>query len=364
MKTADPLFSKLLDNLTTAILLVGPDLALRYLNPAAEMLLDVSLGRMQGAPIAEVFTEDSKPLAGMTSARETGNPYTKRHATLQLASGNRIVVDYAVTPIEDRGGRSLLLELQPLDRLLRISREETILSAQQTTRTLIRGLAHEIKNPLGGIRGAAQLLAKELPSDNLRDYTDIIIAETDRLRKLVDQLLGPHKLPQTRPINIHEVAERVAGLIEAETAGRVHIERDYDPSIPPLVGDKEQLIQAMLNIMRNAMHALAETPEPTIRISTRVLRKFTIGRQRHRLVCRLDIEDNGPGIPEELLQNIFFPMVSGRPEGTGLGLSIAQAIINQHQGLIECGSEPGHTCFSLYIPLEPIHEDTESGLDR
>lgn len=359
MKPADPLLTKLLDNLTTAILLIGPDRTLRYLNPAAEMLLDVSFGRMGGAPITELFTEGGKPLAGVTNARETGNPYTKRQATLQLASGNRIVVDYAVTPIEDRGGRSLLMELQPLDRLLRISREETILSAQQTTRKLIRGLAHEIKNPLGGIRGAAQLLAKELPSDNLRDYTDIIIAETDRLRKLVDQLLGPHKLPETRPINIHEVAERVAGLIEAETAGRVRIQRDYDPSIPPLVGDKEQLIQAMLNIMRNAMQALGETPEPSIRISTRVLRKFTIGRYRHRLVCRLDIEDNGPGIPEELLQNIFFPMVSGRPTGTGLGLSIAQAIINQHQGLIECTSEPGHTCFSLYIPLEPIHEDTE-----
>ena len=248
-----------------------------------------------------------------------------------------------------------MIELQPLDRLLRISREEGILSSQQNSQALIRGLAHEIKNPLGGLRGAAQLLAKELPNETLIDYTNIIIEEADRLGNLLNCMLGPHDLLDLQSINIHEVLERVRYLVSAETGGNIDIVRDYDPSIPELIGDKERLIQAVLNIVRNAMQALlnntAPNITPTIALKTRTMRNFTIGALRHRLVCRVEITDNGPGISEQLMKTIFLPMVSGRADGTGLGLSISQSIINHHKGLIQCASKTGSTTFFIYIPL-------------
>ena len=248
------------------------------------------------------------------------------------------------------------MEIEPRDRLLRISREEEMLAQQETTRVLVRGMAHEIKNPLGGIRGAAQLLERELPDPELKDYTQVIIEEADRLRTLVDRMLGPNTAPRLSPTNIHEVLERVRTLLDAESKGTVTFSRDYDPSLPEFLGDKEQLIQALLNIARNAMEALEahldQQATPEIIFRTRALRQFTIGHKRHRLVCRIDIIDNGPGIPPELLQNVFYPMISGRADGTGLGLSIAQSIIGQHRGLIECDSEPGQTDFIIFIPLE------------
>src|SRR5690606_6049167 len=223
------------------------------------------------------------------------------------------------------------------------------------TRALVRGLAHEIKNPLGGLRGAAQLLARELPDSGLKDYTNIIIQEADRLRNLVDRMLGPHKVPDRKPLNVHEVIERVRQLLDVETHGQIEFVRDYDPSLPDLRGDKEQLIQAVLNVGRNAVEAInrASPPikQPRILLRTRALRQFTIGTNRHRLVVRMEIIDNGPGVPPKLLETIFLPMVSGRPDGTGLGLSIAQSIINHHNGLIECTSQPGNTNFSIYTPV-------------
>ncbi len=356
--TPDYLNNPLLDNLTTAVVLVDCKLHICYLNSAAEMLLELSGSRALGLNVVQLLTENEKPLEEMTHTLESGNPYTRRQASLSLPSGQCISVDYTVTPVQHRGDDYLLLEFQPLDRMLKISREASILSTQETSRALIRGLAHEIKNPLGGLRGAAQLLAKELPDESLKDYTDIIIAEADRLRKLVDRLLGPHKLPEQKPLNIHEVLERVVKLITAETGGGIDFKRDYDPSIPTLQGDKGKLIQAVLNIVRNAMQAFTQGQQqpPQLLLQTRVLRQFTLGDRRHRLVCRVDIVDNGPGIPPELQQTIFFPMVSGRAQGTGLGLSIAQSIVNQHKGLIECSSQPGNTRFTIYLPLEPIHE--------
>lgn len=220
---------------------------------------------------------------------------------------------------------------------------------------LVRGLAHEIKNPLGGIRGAAQLLSRELPEESLKDYTNVIIEEADRLRNLVDRMLGSNKLPNLAPTNIHEVLERVSSLVEAESQGSITLVRDYDPSIPDLLLDREQMIQAVLNMVRNAMQAIAGQNDlrlGRITLRSRTLRQFTIGHTRHRLVCKVEIIDNGPGIPAELQETIFYPMVSGRPDGTGLGLAIAQNIISQHQGLIECESHPGHTVFSLFLPLE------------
>lgn len=231
-----------------------------------------------------------------------------------------------------------------------------MIAKQAATQSLVRGMAHEIKNPLGGIRGSAQLLAKMLENPDLKEFTDIIIDEVDRLRNLVDKMLGPNKLPEREATNIHEVLERVHSLITVESDGQVHLLRDYDPSIPEFMADKEQLIQVVLNIVRNAMQALLSQESvqttPQIVLRTRAVRQFTIGHTRHRLVLHLAIQDNGPGIPDDIRESLFYPMISGRAEGTGLGLSIAQSIVNQHQGIIECQSEPGHTEFSIYLPLE------------
>ena len=354
---ADNLHHRILDNLKTAIILVEPNLTVSYLNPAAEALLAVSRHRMQGHSVTKLFFEPEDTMINLLDAINNFNAYTKREAQLFLQSGEKITVDFAVTPVyENNGRKSLIIELQPLDRLLRISREEGLFSSQENARVLIRGLAHEIKNPLGGLRGAAQLLARELPSEDLADYTNIIIEEADRLRNLVDNMLGPNTSLRMEPTNIHEVLERVRHLVEAEGLGTIRIVRDYDPSIPDLVGDREQLIQATLNIVRNAVQALQQlnysSDSPQIILRTRTLRQFTIGSHRYRLVCRVDVIDNGPGIPESVREAIFLPMVSGRPEGTGLGLSISQSIINRHRGLIECSSEPGNTVFTLNIPLE------------
>lgn len=355
MTISDALHRLLLDNLTTATLLLNDALRLEYMNPAAEMLLAISGQRSHGQFISELFTETTEALQSLRLAVEQAHPFTKREALLTSATGQTLTVDYAVTPILSTAGTMLLLEVHPRDRLLRITKEEAQLSKQETSKMLVRGLAHEIKNPLGGIRGAAQLLARQLPDENLRDYTNVIIEEADRLRNLVDRMLGSNKLPSLAMTNVHEVLERVCNLVEAETQGDITLVRDYDPSLPDLLIDREQMIQAVLNIVRNAMQAISaqnELPLGRITLRTRAMRQFTIGHVRHRLVTKIEIIDNGPGIPPELHDTLFFPMVSGRPDGTGLGLAITQNIISQHQGLIECESQPGHTLFSIFLPLE------------
>ncbi|AJQ50122.1 MULTISPECIES: nitrogen regulation protein NR(II) [Pseudomonas] len=355
MTISDAQHRLLLDNLTTATLLLNAELRLEYMNPAAEMLLAVSGQRSHGQFISELFTESTEALSSLRQAVEQAHPFTKREAQLTSLTGQTITVDYAVTPILNQGQTLLLLEVHPRDRLLRITKEEAQLSKQETTKMLVRGLAHEIKNPLGGIRGAAQLLARELPEEGLRDYTNVIIEEADRLRNLVDRMLGSNKLPSLAMTNIHEVLERVCSLVDAESQGCITLVRDYDPSLPDVLIDREQMIQAMLNIVRNAMQAISSQNElrlGRITLRSRALRQFTIGHVRHRLVARVEIIDNGPGIPPELQDTLFYPMVSGRPDGTGLGLAITQNIISQHQGLIECESHAGHTAFSIYLPLE------------
>jgi len=356
--TPDSGYKSILDSLSTSLLVLGEDLTIRYLNPAAENLFETSLTRTRGQPLGDLLIDSSDALKTLYAALNNGQSYTRREAEFALLTGSRFTVDYSVTPVSV-DPTELVIEIQPKDRMLRISREEDIISQQETTRILVRGMAHEIKNPLGGIRGAAQLLDRELNSEDQREYTQVIINEADRLRSLVDRMLGPNKALQMASTNIHEVLERVRTLIEAESKGRVRLKRDYDPSIPEFTGDKEQLIQAFLNIARNAMEAAFENQVdshsgdmPTITFRTRALRQFTIGHRRHRLVCRVDIIDNGPGIPPELLQNVFYPMISGRASGTGLGLSITQSIIGQHRGLVECESEPGRTDFIIFLPLE------------
>ncbi len=345
----------LLDSLKTAVVLLGDDLRVRYLNTAAEVLLEASASRLRSTRFANCFADATPRETLLRQALQEQQPYTERMVKLALTDGRELTVDYTVTPVH-RHRDMLLLEIQPMDRSMRIDRERALLSANDTSRNLVRGLAHEIKNPLGGILGASQLLARELARSDLLEYTDIIIAETERLRQLVDRLLGPSSPAQFSAVNIHEITERTAALVEAETNGRLNIRREYDPSIPDLYGDRGKLIQAALNLLRNAMQAVETSGQladgsAAVTLRTRVVNHFTIGRRQHRIVCRLDIIDNGPGIPEDILDRIFYPMVSGHPEGSGLGLPIAQSAIQMHQGLIECDSHPGLTRFSIYLPI-------------
>lgn len=352
MTKSEVSYKHLLDSLNTAVVVADANLRVWHMNPAAEALLTVSGERVEGVNLGTVVHESEAALKDLQLALANDHQFTRRRAEWTTGHGSHLTVDYSVTPLTNP--RGLLIEIQPLDRLLRISREEALLSAQDTSRNLVRGMAHEIKNPLGGIRGAAQLLARELDDGELKEYTQVIIEEADRLRNLVDRMLGPRTPPKLQPINIHQILERVCVLVIAESAGAVTITRDYDPSIPDLPGDAEQLLQATLNIVRNAMQALLENKveHGVICLRSRIQRQFTIGRVHHPLVCRIDIVDNGPGVPAGLIEDIFYPMISGRAEGTGLGLAISQQLINQHNGLIECESRPGQTQFTIYIPME------------
>ncbi|WP_434783505.1 nitrogen regulation protein NR(II) [Mangrovimicrobium sediminis] len=343
----------ILDNISTAVVALDAELQVLSVNNAGEVLLETSEARCVGHGAEKLVTQPETLMDVLEQVRDSRNSVARRSMQLFLHTGREICADLLLTPINGGdSGVDLLLEILPVDRLLKISREESIYHSQETTREMIRGLAHEIKNPLGGVRGAAQLLARELPNEELAEYTNIIIREADRLRDLVDRMLGPNQQPDRRDLNVHEVLEHVRNLIAAETDNRITVNRDYDPSLPDLRGDRSQLIQAVLNIVRNALQAAPDVDRCEITLRSRPQRQFTIGAVRHRLVCRLDIEDNGPGIPEDMLPTIFMPMVTGRAEGSGLGLTIAQSIITRHGGLLGCTSEPGRTCFTIYLPME------------
>ncbi|CAK0778520.1 sensory histidine kinase NtrB [Gammaproteobacteria bacterium] len=349
-----------LDNLSTAVLLFDDQLRLRYLNPAAEMLLAMSKRQALGLPLEDLLPHNRSFCLRLGEVLETGHPFTEREMAVVLSGARSVTVYCMVTPILDGGmSRELLVELVRVDRHLRVLREGALLTQNTATRALVRGLAHEIKNPLGGLRGAAQLLERELSDESLKEYTRIIIGEADRLQDLLNRMLGPNTLPRKRAINIHEVLERVHTLVEAEVSRSIRLHVDYDPSIPLVIADPDQLIQALLNLVRNAAQALEERGNITLR--TRIRRQFTIAGQRHRLVLQVDVVDDGPGIPEELVPYIFLPMVTGRAEGVGLGLPIAQSLINQNGGLIECTSQPGETIFSLLLPLSNNVRETERG---
>lgn len=352
----------ILDNLSTSVLVIDNDLIITYLNPSAESLLAVSANRVCGSSAEFFFANSGINWKALHRALLHGRPFTERKISILLPDTNHIVVDYSVTPAQTASGRVLIVEIQAMDRIMRINKEEAMISAHMTSKNLIRGLAHEVKNPLGGIRGAAQLLAAELDNNDpeLKEYTEIITSEVERLSNLVDRMLGPIKPGRMTHLNIHAVTEQVATLVRAETQGELDIVKDYDPSIPEIYGDKEQLIQAILNIVRNAMQALQSAGMigngGTITLKTRIQQHFTIGKQYHRMVCKLEIIDNGPGIPPEIAERIFYPMISGRPEGTGLGLSIAQSAINLHHGLIECDSREGQAKFTIYLPVTVKYE--------
>ena len=349
-------YARLLENLATGVVVVDHELRLVNMNPAAEMLLAVSVRQAKGLHFQDLAGCSEALSSGMRRCLDSGHPYTEREQPLILADRSLITVDCTVSPLDNRNlddsfaELNLLIELRQVDQQLRINREEQLLAQSQTSRALVRNLSHEIKNPLGGLRGAAQLLEQELDNADLKEYTQIIIGEADRLRNLVDRMLGPIKPPLYRDVNTHEVLERVRNLVLAESANGLYIKQDYDPSIPPLKGDADQLIQALLNIVRNAVQALSG--HGTIILRTRVQRRSTIGLKRFKLVMRIEVIDDGPGIPAALREDIFFPTISGYAQGTGLGLSIAQSLINQHNGLIECKSRPGETIFTLLLPLK------------
>ncbi|MHB8623106.1 MAG: nitrogen regulation protein NR(II) [Sulfuricaulis sp.] len=343
---------RIIENLTTSVLTFDNDLRLMSINPAGEMLFEVSAKKILGLRLSELLPDSRRLVKILNQTLESHHPFTARGVPVKLPDHNIVTVDCTVSALTDDAGSAatLLVELTQVDRLLRLARDESKLDRQAANRAVMRGLAHEIKNPLGGLRGAAQLLERELPVQALREYTRIIIHEADRLRNLVDRMMGPHQPLQKQPVNIHEILEHVRQLILVEVPVGLSIEREYDPSLPTFEGDPEQLIQAVLNIVRNAVEAMQQNG--VIHLRTLIERSFTIGQKRQRLVLRADIEDNGPGIPEEILEHVFYPMVTAKPGGTGLGLSIAQDILARHGGLIECVSRPGQTIFSIYLPLE------------
>ncbi|GAB6141964.1 two-component system sensor histidine kinase NtrB [Methylosoma difficile] len=349
------MYKRILEHLNTAILLFSRELKLTYINSAGEILLADSAKHLRGCSAQELFkSSDPAFLMNIKHCFSMEEPLLDKELTLNRMNQS-MTVNFSATPMLDKNSvKEVLVEMQQVDNHLRISKEEQQLNQQNTARLLVRGLAHEIKNPLGGVRGAAQLLDLELQDPELKEYTQIIIAESDRLQGLLDKMLGPNKLPNKIPLNIHEVLERVRQLVQVEASSSLMIKCDYDPSIPNIKADKDQLIQAILNITRNAVQALAS--KGIIIMKTRIHRHLTVGRKFYKLAAKIDIIDNGPGIDGDMINQIFYPMVTGRAEGTGLGLSIAQALVNQHNGMIECSSEPGNTVFSIFLPVELTDE--------
>jgi two-component system nitrogen regulation sensor histidine kinase GlnL len=340
-----------LELLATAVVLLTDELGISYVNPAAENLFELSKRQLVGQSASAVFGEAPALFQAIDKALASGASYTEQELELCIGGKLKLHLSCTVSAVE-ASAATMLLEFRHIDQQLKIAREERLLEQQQSNRDLIRSLAHEIKNPLGGIRGAAQLLEHELDRPPLIEYTQVIIGEADRLQTLVDRLLTPHRLPKFRRTNIHELLVRVGSVLQAEFP-QILIHSDFDISLPEFEADPEQLTQALFNIVRNAAQALegiSGTRE--IRLRTRIARGITLAKRRHRLALALSVEDNGPGIPEAIRDKIFFPLVSGREGGSGLGLTIAQTFIAQHNGAIECESVPGHTIFTILLPLE------------
>ena len=341
----------LLDHMSTALIELDADLTIRFLNAAAEQLLGTSRSRAIGQHVLQTVKLSDELISRLGSAASTGSSFIDRQAVIEPFGEQSKTVDCAITPhTNDNDEPGLLIEIDAMDRPLRIARDEALLSQQEHVHSMLRGLAHEIKNPLGGLRGAAQLLEKQFDDKELKEYTSIIIHEADRLKLLIDRMLGPSSRPKNERLNVHEVLEHVRKILRVGAPAGVSITFDYDPSIPEFNGDRDRLVQVLLNIAGNALNAIGE--KGNIVFKSRVIRSFTIGAERHPLVATLEIHDDGPGIPEHLQDQIFYPMVSGTETGTGLGLSIAQSIMNQLGGLIDCRSTPGNTVFRVLTPLE------------
>jgi two-component system nitrogen regulation sensor histidine kinase GlnL len=342
-----------LDLLTTAVFLLDEGLCVTYANPAAETLFAQGKSHLEGRAFGEALPGNDDFEQRLHQSLDADAGFNDNDLLLEV-EGYPVHVHCVITPVES-GEARLLLEFRELEQQMKIARENQILEQQAANRELIRNLAHEIKNPLGGIRGAAQLLERELPDPELAEFTQVIVKETDRLQSLMNRLLTPHRQPKVEMLNVHEVTERVRMLLLAEFPEGLEVKRDYDASLPEIRGDKEQLIQAILNVARNAAQATGGQGE--IRLVTRIARQVTIARTRYRHALAVTVQDNGPGVPRELADRIFYPLVSGREGGTGLGLSLAQSFVSQHQGLIEFDSVPGRTRFTILLP---VRERTEA----
>lgn len=343
-----------LDLLSTAVLLVNDGGRIAHVNQSAELLLDTSRKTLVGQLVGRVLGDDVEIRQLVTDAE--ANAFGQRKQIMELRRVGRDPLPVRVVATAQLGDEiPLVLEVSEIEQQLKVDREERQIGLTEANRELLRNLAHEIKNPLGGVRGAAQLLEAELASHEQREYTRVIIAEADRLHALVDRLLMPHRAPRVvSEMNIHEVCERVRLIMVSEFPRGLTIARDYDASVPEFRGDKEQLIQALLNVVRNAAQALDQrisAGDAEIILRTRIARQVTIARARHRLALDLHVIDNGPGVPDEIKDRIFFPLVSGRDGGNGLGLTLAQTFIQQHDGMIEADSRPGRTSFRILVPL-------------
>ena len=332
------------------MILLDRNLLILSLNPAAENILGISQRRARGESLLQLLDDDPELGDILSRVSVTGDHYANelRLGPNEAQADDRIV-DCRVSPVSS-GPATLLVELTDVTRRSKISRENALLIRHGAGRQMIRQLAHEIKNPLGGIRGSAQLLARQLKDKELTEYTDVVISETDRLANLVDTLLGPGGAPNKQPLNVHELIEYVVRIIEAEDRRSLHIVRDYDPGLPLIELDRDQMVQALLNLMRNAAAALEG--QGTITLRSRAVTNFTIGDIRHRVIASIEIQDDGPGIPAQLQDTVFYPLVTGNPHGTGLGLPAAQELISRHGGLIEFESRPGRTVFFVRIPLD------------
>ncbi|WP_395345259.1 nitrogen regulation protein NR(II) [Ningiella sp. W23] len=341
------------DSMKTALIVVDADMQVCYINDAALGLLETGLTQAKERPLDDFFLPNSLDKNRFILALENAEEFSESELQLFFKDGRAVTVDLHVTLLDYESRKHLLIEILAIDKQRKISQETQQHAQQMAAKELIRGLAHEIKNPLGGIRGAAQLLGKELTDPAHNEFTQMIIDQADRLRALVDRLLGPNSLPQKRLCNLHQIIEKVRSVIVADTTYNIDVERDYDPSIPDIYADPDMLQQALLNIARNANQALknAKVAQPIIGFRTRVERQCTIKGKRHNLCAMVSIIDNGPGIPDAIKDTLFYPMVTSKRTGSGLGLSIAQTLADHHDGKIDVESYPGYTEFTLHLPL-------------
>jgi two-component system, NtrC family, nitrogen regulation sensor histidine kinase GlnL len=350
-----------LDLLSTAVFIVDSNLRIQYVNPAAESLLSTPAKSLLGVDCLRLLPARDELATKFAAACHDDQGFSEHDITIGYNGHGHARVAMTVSAIELQPPYRLMIECSPLDQRIKIDREEKIIERQQVNRELLRNLAHEIKNPLGGIRGAAQLLESELATRDHKEFTQVIIKEVDRLQSLMNRMLSPVRLPHPEPLNVHEVLEHVRSLLLVEFAAVVKpsathpgrdglaVVRDYDISLPLLTADREQLVQAVLNVARNAAQVMKGRGQITF--GTRIARGVTLNRERYRMAIMIHISDNGPGVPEELKSRIFYPLVTGREGGTGLGLAIAQDLVSQHRGMIEFESMPGATRFTLLLPL-------------
>lgn len=344
----------LVKSLSTAIVVIDSRQRIEFVNHSAETLLGVSERHLLGHFLGDILIPAEALVSLCQRSLDTGLAFRMRELACR-ASMRNLILDCRINPYED--GKSVLLEMHDTTFERRLQQESELIAQQKVSRAIVRQLAHEVKNPLGGMRGAAQLLQRQLQNGPLTQYTRVIIDEIDRLAALVDSILQPGGELALQECNPHEVTEQVARLVEAELPPGVRLVRDYDPSLPVIRIDRNQMIQALLNLVRNAMQAVGDSG--TIVLRTRAQNKVHLGQEWYRLVLCIEVEDDGPGIPTDLLENIFYPLVTGRSSGTGLGLTIAQELVAHHRGLIEVASEPGSTRFTIRLPCDLGSNDME-----